>query len=437
MTVENFEGIFAIKTFSEIRDLVIDTRKAAMRLIEKAKAENRNMSKSEISEYDVLNKQLDVLHIELEKSEKIEAERKAEAGVFLRSQRTDSTAPKSEFRYSDGRPIEVYDRNRPVQKIDGAFGSFGEFAKAIIGGTKNDDQRRSLETGSGSGSYSVPLNIQKEIVDMLRAELVLTQAGARILNLEPGTTRIIKVTADNAPTWHQENADITPGDATFIGVDVSPKTIVSLSKISRELLMDSVNVEAAITTSMINSIKTAIEQAAFTGSGATGYQPTGLDSWAGVLKYWEAANGASLTDFAELTAVDYQLRKRNVIPNGMITSPAGFAALNLLITGSEKNPLVKPGNLATLPIFSTPAISEIETRGTSTTSTTGIWVANWADLLICIRQDVQVEILKELYRGSDSIGFLTTMRCDILPIRPASFAKLGGILPGVATLQTS
>jgi HK97 family phage major capsid protein len=239
------------------------------------------------------------------------------------------------------------------------------------------------------------------------------------------------------PEWHQQNATLNLSDPTLEAVTIEPKTIVAITKISRELLKDGLNVAEAISASMIGAIKTALENASFYGSGSTSFMPTGIDNTTGILKYWLAANGAALGGYGPLTKLEYHLRAGGTTPTGIICSPKAWAEIQNQIDSTAGNPLLMPGNLMKLPIFTSPVISEVETRGTNSTSCTSIYMADWSSMLIALLQDIEIEILKETFRASDSIGFLASMRADIVLQHPASFARLSGILPDLTTLQTS
>jgi HK97 family phage major capsid protein len=148
-------------------------------------------------------------------------------------------------------------------------------------------------------------------------------------------------------------------------------------------------------------------------------------------------HGTALSSFAPLNSVDYQLRSRGVKPTGIITSPGGHAAIMGLIDSTSGQPLQPPKNIANMPIFTSPSISEALTRGTSTTSTTSLYMGNWSDLLIAILEDIQIIIDPSVFRTSNSIAFMAKMRVDFALQHPASIARLSGILPSLTTLQTS
>jgi HK97 family phage major capsid protein len=434
---EDFSGIFAAKTLKECRDLYIDRHKIAMALIDRAKAENRNMTPDELSDYKALNKQLEQLNDEIELATKLDAEKRAEAGIFMKSQRTDAT-PKSEFRYSDGTPVKTFDRNRAPQKEAGVFADLGTFMRGVISPkVLNVDEKRTLDSLTGSGGYTVPENLSAEIIDMLRQDLALVNAGAVILNLKPGTSKICKIDGDVTAQWKQQAADINLSDPTITDITIVPKTVIALTKLSAELMTDSLNIGEAIKKSMTGAIRRAVEDAAFSGLGGTSYAPVGIDNTSGILEYWLGTNGTALSSFAPLNAVDYQLRSRGVKPSGIITSPGGHAAIMGLIDSTSGQPLQPPKNIASLPIFTSPSISEALTRGTSTTSTTSLYMGNWSDLLIAILEDIEIIIDSSVFRTSNSIAFMAKMRVDFALQHPASIARLSGILPSLTTLQTT
>ena len=69
-----------------------------------------------------------------------------------------------------------------------------------------------------------------------------------------------------------------------------------------------------------------------------------------------------------------------------------------------------------------------ETQGTATDAST-ILVSNWSRLLIGIRSDVRVDVLKERHADNYQFEFLVHMRADVAVEHAESFAELIGVIP--------
>lgn len=437
MTLQEIPGSFATTSLKNLKDLSMENYSAAMRLVDKAKAENRNLTADEMKGYNQHNQIIDLLAIEIEQATKLQERKLMEAGVILKNERADKNEPVSEFRYLDGKPILVADKNRALlEASERPEVRFGDFCRAIATGPRNEAEKRALEGASGSGSYSIPLLIQNDFVDLLRSELTLINAGARLLSLAPGTNRFIKLTADPTAFWHAENAsDISLSDPSAIGVDIKAKSVVALVKISRELLQDSVNVAQMIERSAVASLKQALETSIFWGAGGTSNDITGLYNTSGISKGWLGTHGSDLTSYAPLNWADYMLRSNNSKPSAIIASPEAYFAMQSL-NDTSGQPMARPSGLADLATFVTTSIPANMTRGTSIDAT-GMFFGNWADLLIGVVQNAQIELLKEKYADTFSVGFLISMRVDAIALQAKSFCWLGGINTPTTGVLTS
>lgn len=66
--------------------------------------------------------------------------------------------------------------------------------------------------------------------------------------------------------------------------------------------------------------------------------------------------------------------------------------------------------------------------GTST-DTSDVFVADWSQLLVGIRTELQISVLAERYADYGSIGFVAWMRSDIAVARPKAFDVTTGVRP--------
>lgn len=302
----------------------------------------------------------------------------------------------------------------------------GSIMRAMITGPRNDEEQRALAEGTDSaGGYTVPEELAKQFIDRLRAASVCIRAGARTVPMTSKTLRIARLATDPTVAWRAENATITESDPTFNAVDFDAKSLMGLTKVSRELLEDSVNVSEMLERAFINSTAVKFDQGLLFGSGASN-EPTGLVNAAGLTNVDMATNGAALADYDKIIDTIYQIQALNAEPNAMIYHPRTGAALAKL-KDANSNPLTVPEMVAKLQKLSTTSVPIDEDQGTTLDSCSSILVGDFTKMLIGLRHMLRIEVLKERYADANQYGFVWGMRGDVQFEHIAAFGRLRGI----------
>jgi HK97 family phage major capsid protein len=291
--------------------------------------------------------------------------------------------------------------------------TFGGLVRALVTGPRTAGEKRALSEGVDSaGGVSVPDGVLREFIDRLRAALVCVQAGARTIPLESDKNTMARLVTDPVPAWRLENAVVPESDPTFDGVVFIPRWLGVIVRCSRELLMDSVNVDQMLARAFAGSLAVAVDKAALTGSG-TPPEPRGITNTVGV---GNVAVTASLKYDDLLTALA-TLGQANAGPaTAMVMSPSNYYNLAKL-KGAPDGQYLAPPLVVMPPMFQT----------TSLPNSTAI-VGNFNDLLFGFRAEMRVEVLREVFVGNFQQGFLTWLRWDVGLAHPASFVTVTGIL---------
>jgi HK97 family phage major capsid protein len=304
---------------------------------------------------------------------------------------------------------------RSLKPAAGAYEdvSFGGLVRALVTGPRSLGEKRALSEGVDSaGGVSVPDIVLREFIDRLRANIVCIQAGARTIPLESDKNTMARLVTDPVVAWRAENAVVPESDPTFDGVVFIPRWLGVIVRCSRELLMDSVNVDQMLARAFAGSMAVAVDKAALTGSG-TAPEPRGITNTAGV------GNVAITTTlkYDDLLTALTTLGNANAAPaTAMIMSPSNFYALAKLKGQPDGQYLAEP-HVVMPPMFMT----------TSLPNSTAI-VGNFNDLLFGFRAEMRVEVLREVFVGNFQQGFLTWLRWDVGLAHPASFVTITGIL---------
>lgn len=310
--------------------------------------------------------------------------------------------------------------------------SVGRLLRGIVlGGRASDagqlaEERKSLSIDADpSGGYTVGGALSSEWIDALRAQMVLSKAGARTLPMDTSSLSLARVTADPTITFHSENAAITPSDPTFGLVTLNAKTCVCLVKLSLELGQDALNIETILQSTINSAMAAAIDRA-----GLVGVTTNAAAAPAGVMNM---ANRNSVTGIGAPVNWDwvidgaYELMLDNVAVENigaLIAHPAVWKKMRKLKTGiaSDETALTMPAEVAAMPKLWTTAAPLV-----GGTTASGI-IADWRDLIFGVRKDITVRVLSETFMGSNlQLAILAYCRADFVATRQESFCTLEGI----------
>ena len=335
---------------------------------------------------------------------------------------------RAKWQTSDGKEVRclIPTERFATERHDGI--GLGQTLRAMITGPRNDDEKRALAEGTDSaGGYTVPTPLAMEFIDKLRAKSVLIQAGARTIDMTSETLAIAKLATDPQATWTAENGSVTESDPTFARVDLTAKKLIGITRLSRELAEDSANVNQMLENAFIQAVSLQFDLAGLYGAG-TGAIPTGIVNQVGINAISMAANGAAPTNYDKLIDAIYETQLDNAEdPTAMIWHPRTGATLAKLKDGNA-NPMSIPEMVARVPKLSTTSIPIDETQGTSTDASS-IITGDFTQMLIGMRTNLRVELLRETYAANDQFGFIFGMRGDFALAQPTAFCHLAGLRP--------
>jgi HK97 family phage major capsid protein len=307
-----------------------------------------------------------------------------------------------------------------------------------------DHKVRDMATSpDSSGGYLVPAQAIPELIEMFKAEAVVSRAGATWLtDLKGSPVKIPKQTAGATAYWVSEGSAITPSDLTFGQVSLTPKKVAALVKLSNELLSLSLpQAEAVVRQDLVQQLSLAVDLAALRGSGANG-QPTGVANTSGINTVALGTNGSYLSSLDLFFDMIAKLEEDNALRGKLafVAHPKVKAALRKLKTpqfsedtgGAYTLPPLVTALLATdqsleqavgYPILASTQLPTNLTKGTST-NCTELFFGNWQDLLIA--QWGGLSILASPHAGDafakDQTWMRVTMSVDIAVRHPESFS---------------
>jgi HK97 family phage major capsid protein len=307
--------------------------------------------------------------------------------------------------------------------------SLGGLMRAMVCGPANDVERRALSEGTDSaGGYMVPNILGAGLIDRLRNRSVCFQAGAQLVPLQSDTTTIASIATDPTASWHTENSTESPSDPTFGAVTFTPRVLMSLVKASRELIEDAPNAKKALETAFAGAMAVELDRVALLGTG-TPPEPRGIFNTSGIASVSMGTNGLALSNYDKLIDLWEALATANAPePYSLVMHPRTAAALAKLKAATTNEPLPVPPLLAPIPKYVTAQIPITQTQGTSNNASSIIG-GNFGELLVGVRAQIRIEVLRERYADALQYGFLAYLRADVTVTHNASFGKLIGIIP--------
>jgi HK97 family phage major capsid protein len=297
----------------------------------------------------------------------------------------------------------------------------GQYLRSMIVGGKSDIERRALNEGSDSaGGYTVPSTLSAQLVDMLRAQSVVVRAGARTVPLTSDRHHIAKLLTDPVPAWRAEAAEVAESDPTFGLIEMAPRSLAVMTKISYELMEDSLNLATELPRVLAAAMAVELDRVALLGTG-TAPQPRGIVNTVGIGTF---AQNAEIAGWANLSRARTGILTNNAGPvTAFIMHPRDEGTFTDL-QDSTGQPLRGPTAVTNIPMLTT---TSIPVDGGTGDDESTIIAGNFAHLLVGIRSDIRIEVIREAFAGTLQYAMIAHMRADIAVQHPGAFYTLTGV----------
>lgn len=319
-------------------------------------------------------------------------------------------------------------RNSPVADAD-SFG-LADFLRGVAGMKTTPGVKNALSVGTNSaGGYAVPSLIMPDILQALVPLSSLLSAGAGIVPLNDQAKTFTTAAINALPTaaWRAEGGSLSQSDPTFRAVVATPQSLAFYFKVSRELLADAPNLQAALTIAIAGAFAKELDRAGLRGSG-TAPEPRGILNTSGIQSVTNGANGTALGSYANfLSAYSAIIAADAPAPTAAIMSPRSLVKLAGLLDTTNQ-PLQSPRLLEPMKMLATSQVPNNLTVGAST-DCSEIYVADFTAFLFMMREQMTIQLLTELFAATGEIGFACHVRADFALTYPAQFAVVTGVRP--------
>lgn len=235
--------------------------------------------------------------------------------------------------------VRSISKNQPLDELTNAVVEQGksEMRKAGLSAQGQlvipTNEVRAIHSVTADGESVVATDVF-DILTPLRAKNVLAQAGATIYSNLTSDVKIPIMSKSNV-TFEDENGEAKDGAGTFSYLKLTPHRLTAYVDISKELLaQDSVDVENAIRTDLVNAINSKLEEAFLSDFTGSTVQPKGV--------FAVVAPDETVTkDFATLVANEAKVEDANILNEPCyILSNKAKAALRAMAKGAKSTELV-------------------------------------------------------------------------------------------------
>jgi HK97 family phage major capsid protein len=290
-----------------------------------------------------------------------------------------------------------------------------------------------ITSGSGAGSAVVPAEWATSFVDLLRPQLVLSDASIMMMTGAQETLPVY--TADVAPVGMNENTsaslDANPSFSPLLFSTLG-YAYTDITLVSRQIVEDTNQaggLNALMQSVISQKYKRLVEQVAFYGDASAPQSP-GLVGETGLQSF--QCEG-SLADFDDISTAVYNVRTRNAEPSAIITSPLVVELYDKLKASTyatywRPNPDVAhlwPPRVSTT-IVATETVTSGAVSSETGGSTSSAFVGDFRRCVIGVRADLEVDILRERYADMNALGIRSYMRFVPRWTHPESFCRIFG-----------
>jgi HK97 family phage major capsid protein len=145
----------------------------------------------------------------------------------------------------------------------------GFFAPDFIAG-------RDMVVGTPNlGGVTVQTTVEPEVIPLLRNQMVVLKAGARLMTGLVGNMSLPRQNAAATVTWNTEIAPLVESDQGLDAVQLAPNRVGGWTNYSKKLLaQSSIDVESFVRNDLVTVVAIAQDQVAINGSGTN--QPIGI-----------------------------------------------------------------------------------------------------------------------------------------------------------------
>lgn len=361
-------------------------------LLSSAEKESRKLNEDEMDRFESLKKQMEDIDNEIkelnDKLNKQKKERKMENFSLLKA-----ISDIANNRQLDERSQQLVNDGIAEMRKAGLSYS-GQIVIPV-------EERSTVQATVATSGQEVVAEDKLNILEPLRANLVMVQAGANYMTGLVGNVSIPSYSGSNVG-WAGEIAAASDGAGSFAEVTLEPKRITAYLDVSKQfLLQDSVSAEALLRNDIVRAISNKLEATILGNEAGSATQPKGI--------FYDAASIAD-TNYATMVGLEQTLEEANVNGNfTFIVSPAIKAKLKTTSKDSGSGLFVMEGNeVDGIPVLSTSACK-------------GVVLGNFEDYVIAQWGSIDLTIDPYSQATNGKVRLVVNAYFDAKPRRAEAF----------------
>lgn len=273
-------------------------------IIKGAEKESRKLNADEQTSFDALKSQINEVDKEIrELKENLKQTNKRSMEKFSLLKAINDVANNRQL---DERSQEVVNAGTAEMRKAGLSYS-GQIVLPV-------EQRADVQASVATAGQEVVAEDKLNLLEPLRAQMVLTEAGVTYMT---GLVGNISIPTYSGATvgWADETEKASDAAGTFGEVELSPKRLTAYIDISKQfLLQDSISAEAVIRKDIVEAISHKLEATILGDAAGSTKQPKGI---------FNGADAAENTNFDTLVDIEKELEDANVSGDiKLIVSPS-------------------------------------------------------------------------------------------------------------------
>lgn len=410
----------------QLKDQKAQLKKRAQEIIDTVKVEMRDLTDEETEEIEDIKKQIKEKNEELKalqerldnlsvEDDEDDEENENETSTEKEDEKEENkrnnniiTSKMSKKNFSLVKAIRSIANNQPLDDVTLAVINAGqeEARKAGVnaqGQIQLPTEERATISVAAEGEDVVATDLF-DILTPLRAKNVLINAGARFMGNLVGNVQVPVMSKSNV-YWEGETDSAKDGAGTFSHKTLSPKRLTAYIDISKQMIaQDSIGVENAIRTDLVNAINSKLEETVLGDSAGTATMPAGIFS---------EIEPTAVASFADICTKEADVEDANVLGEcKYILSNKTKAALRAMAKSSKSTQLV----------FENGEIDGTQALNTSNVSGKQYVYGDFSNLAIGSWGGVDLTVDPYTKAGDGQIRLVVNMYVDAVVLRPEAFA---------------
>ena len=271
------------------------------------------------------------------------------------------------------------------------------------------DLTRATITQGNTGAQLVGTGLQ-HLVDALRPAPLLEAMGVQLISSNQGSTQVIGIGDGASVGWVADGSGVAaPSIGDTLGITSKAKTLVSLTEISRQMLVQTTDQasELLLVRDLMRGVRDGLEAAAFSGTGSSG-QPTGVINTSGVNSTTYA--GSSPTRAELLSQLD-----------DLATDGVDLPAVHWCVSPSMAVLLHSVVDAASRPIYDGRTMFGLPVHVSSNVPSGKVLVGDWRQMVLPMWGRVEVSQSQSV-RPDATERFRCIALADIAIIRAKAFS---------------